>query len=1042
MARNWYQRPVLVFFVFLSLCLIMAFAARNMELGQSSSSSYHLFSVEFDYFGMDAESLESLIALPLEEAVLGLPGLMDMEIQCQYGQVYGTFYFYPAEKQKNVYLWLRDKVDTLYRDLPQGVQKPRIRSSAATGAGKDSVLSIAIPVNQSSKDNQGLRSFLENQLKPQLESVEGVSQVVVAGGGVDEILLQFNPDRMAAGNINPMALGQIIQEANSVAPGTWLQLGGKRLPLVFETQIQQLEHIRQLPVQTGKGVAHFEHFAQISRQQRPPEELVRVNGEECLSLVVHASYDGNLMAISRACRKIIDEALQDNVHQDNVHQDDLHQDDLHQDDLHQDDLHQDDFSGLEYQLLYDRGEELAQIMKNILVALAQSLLLILLLVSAFFPQARITGLVLLFLPTTVLWTGGQLNLLGFSLNRHTLSGITIALGLVADTAFVVAEFWNQTRWNHAVVVGDSEDFFNGIGSLQRSMVASSLTTILVFLPLYFLDSLVPGIREVAVTMALMIVNSLVLGGFFLPVFLEIGRETRQLLLPQSVSQSVEEIFVKKSLALCDFTRNRQKPCLAILCCLSVLPVLLALLAGKNLTLEENSSFITASVEYPTDTAASVIDQEVAVFIQQVKKLEGITFVTSRSTTGVCQLELGIDSSKITGKKATQQLLDSIQSLSSHLHSGYLHLNVQQHEGKQVHEIQVAVVGDESQQCKDYARRCIEASGNNSSIVQGVLNFKEAETVVLVRPQLPQLARVGLELDQVAQSLRWLIFGPVVDKWIQASGEEDIRVVGMLSETAGTESEAKKMNLSQLESMTIPIVASGKVDSAGGAGGLPLSALAQVELQPGRGKLYRLNGRPCAYFTLQVAAASTQEAKQLVENYLQDFPLEKGYSYHLSRQIRELSQQYQILALVLVASVVGIFLLLCALREKPLEAFLVSILIPSSLALPVLVLALLGKTWESGDIVGMVLVAGLGVNNGIYLIQSTKEYMFIQIQDKIASIFITSLSTIIGAIPLLLCESGSFAASLSFFMVWGTAGSLLISLLVFPAVIDFFYRRNR
>lgn len=1031
MARNWYQRPVLVFFVFLSLCLIMAFAARNMELGQSSSSSHHLFSVEFDYFGMDAESLESLIALPLEEAVMGLPGLMDMEIQCQYGKVSGIFYFYPTEKQKNVYLWLRDKVDTLYRDLPQGVQKPRILSSAASGAGKDRVLSIAIPVNQGSRGNQGLRSFLENQLKPQLESVEGVSQVVVVGGGVDEILLQFNPDRMAAGNINPMALGQIIQEANSVAPGTWLQLGGKRLPLVFETQIQQLDHIRQLPVQTGKGVAHFEHFAQISRQQRPPEELVRVNGEECLSLVVHASYDGNLMAISRACRKIIDGAL------------------------NQADANQDDFSGLDYQLLYDRGEELAQIMKNILVALAQSLLLILLLVPAFFPQARITGLVLLFLPTTVLWTGGQLNLLGFSLNRHTLSGITIALGLVADTAFVVAEFWNQTRWKHDVLVGDSGDFFHGIGSLQRSMVASSLTTILVFLPLYFLDSLVPGIREVAVTMALMIVNSLVLGGFFLPVFLEIGTETRQLLLPQSVRQSVEEIFVKKSLALCDFTRNRQKPCLAILCCLSVLPVLLALVAGKNLTLEENASFITASVEYPTDTAASVIDQEVAVFIQQVKKLEGITFVTSRSTTGVCQLELGIDSTKVTGKKATQQLLDAIQSLSSHLHSGYLHVNIQQHGGKQVHEIQVAVVGDESQQCKDYARRCIEASGHNSSIVQGVLNFKEAETVVLVRPQLQQLARIGLELDQVAQSLRWLIFGPVVDKWIQASGEEDIRVVGKTTEADSRHLEAalgknsltgeslsKKMNLSQLSYMTIPIVASGKVDPAGGAGGLPLSALAQVELQPGRGKLYRLNGRPCAYFTLQVAAASTQDAKQLVENYLQNFPLERGYSYHLSRQVRELSQQYQILALALVASVVGIFLLLCALREKPLEAFLVSTLIPSSLALPVLVLALLGKTWESGDIVGMVLVAGLGVNNGIYLIQSTKEYIFIQIRDKIASIFITSLSTIIGAIPLLLCESGSFAASLSFFMVWGTAGSLLTTLLVFPAVIDFFYRRNR
>lgn len=1023
MTRNWYQRPVLVFFVFMSVSLIMVFSARNLKLGQSSNSSYHLFSVEFDYYGMDAESLESLIALPLEEALLGLPGLMDMEIQCQYSKVYGTFYFYPRENKKNIYLWLRDKVDTLYRDLPQAVQKPRIFSSDTSGSGGDQVLSIAIPINQKNQGNQGLRSFLENQLQRQLEAVEGVSQVVVTGGGVDEILLQFNPDRMAAGNINPMALGQIIQEANSVASGTWLQQEGKKIPLVFETQIQELNHIRQLPVQTGKDVAQFEHFAEITRAQRSSEELVRVNGEECLSLVVHGSYDGNLMEISKQCLKIIEETLQQGAS-----------------------------SQLNYQILYDRGEELAQIMQNLFVALAQSLLLILLLVPAFFPQARITGLLLLFLPTTVLWTWGQLSVLGFSLNRHTISGITIALGLVADTAFVVAEFWIQKRWKEGFITGEKIDFFQGIAPLQRSMVASSATTIFVFVPLYFLDSLVPGIGDVAVTMALMILNSLVLGGFFLPVFMEIGKDSRLLLLPQYLNQPVEDYVVKKSLALCLFTRKKRKSCLVFLSCLSLLPVFLAIVAGKNLTLEENSSFLSASVEYPVDTAASVIDQEVQNFIQKVKKLPNVSFVTSRTTTGVCRLEMGLHEA---GKKNTQQLIDSIQNLSHHLHSGYLHLNLQQYEGKQVHEIQVAVVGDEGQLCKDFARRCVEGSQSNKSIVQGVMNFKEAETVVLVRPHRQQLARIGLELEQVAQSLRWLIFGPVVDKWIQSSGEEDIRVVGKIAEadsslheqaltenSATGDSRSKKINLSQLESMTIPIVASGKVDSAGGAGGLPLSALAQVELQPGRGRLYRLNGRPCAYFTLQVAAASTQDAKKLVENFLQDFPLEKGYSYHLSRQIRELSQKYKVLTLALVAAVLGIFLLLCALRERPLEAFLVATLIPSSFALPLLVLAILGKTWECGDIVGMVVVAGLGVNNGIYLIQSIKKYMFIQIQDKIASIFVTSLSTIIGAIPLLLCESDSFAASLSFFMVWGTAGSLLITLLVFPAVIDFFYRRYR
>ena len=647
-------------------------------------------------------------------------------------------------------------------------------------------------------------------------------------------------------------------------------------------------------------------------------------------------------------------------------------------------------------------------------------------------------------------TGEEYNELRLSVDWKPLTSGQAERGL-AHTAFVVAEFWIQRRWREGSIAGEKADFFQGIAPLQRSMVASSLTTIFVFVPLYFLDSLVPGIGEVAVTMALMILNSLVLGGFFLPVFLEIGKDTRLLILPQYLNQPVEGLVIEKSLMLCSFTRQKRKACLALLSCLSLLPLLLAFAAGKNLTLEENSSFLSASVEYPVDTAASVIDQEVKIFVQKVKELPSISFVTSRSTTGVCRLEIGLHEA---GKKSTQQLIDSIKNLSHHLHSGYLHLNLQQHEGKQVHEIQVAVVGDDGQLCKDFARRCVEGSQSNKSIVQGVMNFKEAETLVLVHPHRQQLARIGLELEQVVQALRWLIFGPVVDKWIQSSGEEDIRVVGKTggadasphvlahSEKSTGESSSKTMNLSQLESMTIPIVASGKVDSAGGAGGVPLSALAQVELQPGRGRLYRLNGRPCAYFTLQVAAASTQDAKKLVENYLQDFPLEKGYSYHLSRQVRELSQRYQVLALALAAAVLGIFLLLCALRERPLEALLVSTLIPSSLALPLLVLAILGKTWESGDIVGMVLVAGLGVNNGIYLIQSTKEYMIIQIRDKIASIFVTSLSTIIGAIPLLLCESGSFAASLSFFMVWGTAGSLLITLLVFPAIIDFFYRRYR
>ena len=155
MNKNWYQRPVLVFFMFASISLVLAFSSKDMELGQSSGSSYHIFSVEFEYFGMDAKTMEDLIALKLEEAVMSLPGILDMEIQCQYGRLSGIFYFFPTENQKTVYLGLRDKVNSLYEALPEGVQKPRIYSSSGSW-GNDSVMNIAVPAGEK---GQGLRGF-------------------------------------------------------------------------------------------------------------------------------------------------------------------------------------------------------------------------------------------------------------------------------------------------------------------------------------------------------------------------------------------------------------------------------------------------------------------------------------------------------------------------------------------------------------------------------------------------------------------------------------------------------------------------------------------------------------------------------------------------------------------------------------------------------------------------------------------------------------------------------------------------------------------
>ena len=105
----------------------------------------------------------------------------------------------------------------------------------------------------------------------------------------------------------------------------------------------------------------------------------------------------------------------------------------------------------------------------------------------------------------------------------------------------------------------------------------------------------------------------------------------------------------------------------------------------------------------------------------------------------------------------------------------------------------------------------------------------------------------------------------------------------------------------------------------------------------------------------------------------------------------------------------------------------------SLAFPLLIKAFFRLPWESGDLVGMVIVSGLAVNNGIYLFESDKSDIIIKILDKGRVIIVTSISSMMGCVPLFFSAAEGFVKSLTFFVFWGIGGSLFISLFLFPLI---------
>ena len=138
--------------------------------------------------------------------------------------------------------------------------------------------------------------------------------------------------------------------------------------------------------------------------------------------------------------------------------------------------------------------------------------------------------------------------------------------------------------------------------------------------------------------------------------------------------------------------------------------------------------------------------------------------------------------------------------------------------------------------------------------------------------------------------------------------------------------------------------------------------------------------------------------------------------------------------LLLGCIFGILILLLGLTENFSKAIKLTAVIPASIALPMIIKLIQSGVLETGDLLGMVVVGGLAVNNAIYIAESEKSITILKIKDKLKSVLVTSLSTMAGAIPLVITGRG-FTEQLAFFMLWGTAGSLIVSLLLFPSIID-------
>jgi HAE1 family hydrophobic/amphiphilic exporter-1 len=327
-------------------------------------------------------------------------------------------------------------------------------------------------------------------------------------------------------------------------------------------------------------------------------------------------------------------------------------------------------------------------------------------------------------------------------------------------------------------------------------------------------------------------------------------------------------------------------------------------------------------------------------------------------------------------------------------------------------VEVTAVGADAEDTRELAKEGAAIAAKLGGVVQTVLNFKEPAALISFRPDREILAKSGLSIQELGSSLHWFLYGPVTGKWLRGNWETDIRVMGK-----GLAGDGR----ARIGNLALPSP----------SGPLRLESFGSLEELPGPGAIYRRDGRRVSYFTVHISAVSAGEAAELLKKNLGG-EREAGSGFLLSRDFELLDSRYFLVFLVFMGSFTGVFLVLLGMTEKWQSALRISSIIPVSCALPLLVKVLCRAPLEMGDAAALVVIAGLSVNNGVFIEESRFSAVRLKIRDKVIPILATSLTGITGAIPLALLGEG-FSAALSRSILWGISGSLIASLFLFPAL---------
>ena len=955
--------------LFLTIVCVSAFLLRNARFG-SSVDAAGMYSVITYHYGVNAEEIEQSITIPLENLVADLPGIREMRSTSEFGQSRVILRLHGEVDPARFYLALRDRVSRAQARFPRSAQKPQIVSSSRSHRP------VFIAAFSSTLiDNSRLRDLIEKELKPELQRIPGTGEIEIGGGGLQEIQIEVAPGKASSYDITPPLVASALQSQHLFVPLGSLRQQRFDYPVTLTGRFESLEAIRGLRLPTpGGGSIQLGEIASVSYTHRYPESVSRVDGSQRVVAYVYGGGQANLILLSRAIRNTIRSFQQ---------------------------------AGYEVSTIYDQGVRMEEGLREVAVAIGIGILSLTVFLLLLLPNLRLVLLLSLEFPLVVYLSAAVLTALGVSIDRHILVGMAVGNGLIIDISLVISHAMTQSPpWP--------------VRRLFAPLLSSTVTTLIVFLPLYAMEPAAPGIRSISLAISVMLIIAMILSFLFLPPFFLSGaiRASGKPPAPRLLAElkSLYARYVRRSLL-------RPLPFLAGFGLALAGCVLAFVLAPKKLSFSERDTVLFAQLEFPSGTNLGTVDRRTTAFVQTLLDAPFITRVQSQAKRGKAELSVEYRPSRIDESSLIRYLKEKAPSVPQ----GFLFFD--EPSPREGVRLECAITGYDHQALKTLARNMVQDLVAQDWVTDGVLHFKDDPPALIFRPDMERLFGSKLTLSEVASALRWNVQGPVALKWIQEGREMDLRVFG-----------EKRGRLGREDLASFPV-------SSGGGGTVRLAQLGSLQAGVEPARLYRLNRQNAIFFSVTVTVQDLELLTQRIRAVVERAHLPIGYGFVLDQDLRETQKRFRFVWLLFLVAIFLVYVVIAVQTESFQAPLLILSIVPLSVGVPAVLLAVFGTALELSVIIGCIILSGMAVNNSILIYdgyqaaragekeanQGILKAMF----GRLKPLVLTSGTTVIGSVPLLIAAGGvtGFSGTLAFVIIFGVTAAVLASLLFLPVLLQ-------